>query len=169
MAGRRARLLLRATLQACAQQPATEEDDMKFMVMVRATAQSEACGMPSAALLAEMGRFNEEMARAGVLLAGEGLHPSARGARIRFSEDGKRSVIDGPFAETKELIAGFWMIQVPSLEEAIAWMQRSPHPFPGGAAELEIRQVFSDEDFGAEFTPELRAQEARIRKQVEAR
>jgi hypothetical protein len=142
---------------------------MKFMVMVRATAQSEAGCMPSEALLAEMGRFNEEMARAGVLLAGEGLHPSVKGARIRFTEDGKRGVIDGPFAETKELIAGFWMIQVASLEEAIAWMKRSPHPFPGTEAELEIRQVFADEDFGAEFTPELREQEARIRKQVEAR
>lgn len=139
---------------------------MKFMVIIKATAASEAGVMPSEALLAEMGRFNEEMVKAGIMLAGEGLHPSSKGARIRFDGD-KRSVVDGPFAETKELIAGFWLIEVGSKEEAIEWMKRCPHPFESGQAEIEIRQIFAPEDFGAEFTPELRAQEERLRAQVD--
>ena len=122
--------------------------------------------MPSEDMLMEMGRFNEELVNAGVLLAGEGLHPSSKGARVRFSGD-KRIVIDGPFAETKELIAGFWLFQVRSREEAIEWVKRCPNPLEG-EAEIEIRQVFEAEDFGAEFTPELRAQEERLRAQSEA-
>jgi len=113
-----------------------------------------------------MGKFNEELVKAGVMLAGEGLHPSAKGARVRFSGS-KRTVIDGPFAETKELIAGFWLLQVKSKEEAIEWIKRSPNPFPGQESEIEIRQVFDAEDFGAEFTPELREQEERLRQQME--
>ena len=138
---------------------------MRFMVIVKANKDSEAGVMPSEELLAEMGRYNEELAKAGVLLAGEGLHPSSKGARVRFSGS-KRTVIDGPFAETKELIAGFWLIQAKSREEAIEWVKRAPNPFPGGESELEIRQVFEADDFGSEFTPELRAQEERIRAQV---
>jgi hypothetical protein len=141
---------------------------MKFMVMVKASAASEAGAMPSEKLLAEMGRFNEEMVKAGVMLAGEGLHPSAKGARIRFDGD-HRTVVDGPFAETKELVAGFWMIEVSSKEEAIEWMKRCPNPHGEGAAEIEIRQIFAMEDFGCEFTPELREQEERLREQVAAR
>lgn len=141
---------------------------MKFMVMVRATAASEAGEMPSEALLAEMGKFNEELARAGVLLAGEGLHPTSRGARIRFEGD-RRTVIDGPFAETKELIAGFWIIEVGSREEAIEWMKRCPNPFEDGASEIEIRQLFTADDFGAEFTPEMREQEEQLRAELAAR
>lgn len=141
---------------------------MRFMVMVRATRDSENGVMPDEKLLADMGRYNEELARAGVMLAGEGLHPSAKGARVRFSGS-KRSVIDGPFSETKELIAGFWMIQTRSLEEAIEWVKRAPNPFPGQDSEVEIRQVFEAEDFGAEFTPELREQEERIRRDIEKR
>lgn len=137
---------------------------MRFMVMVRATKSSEAGEMPSERLLADMGRFNEELVKAGVLLAAEGLHPSARGVRIRYAGD-QRTVIDGPFAETKELIAGFWLIQVASLEEAIEWLKRAPNPFDGIESDVEIRQVFEAEDFGAEFTPELREQEARLREQ----
>jgi hypothetical protein len=135
------------------------------MVMVRATKSSEAGEMPSERLLADMGRFNEELVKAGVLLAGEGLHPSARGVRIRYAGD-QRTVIDGPFAETKELIAGFWLIQVASLEEAIEWLKRAPNPFDGIESDVEIRQVFEAEDFGAEFTPELREQEARLREKM---
>jgi hypothetical protein len=135
------------------------------MVMVRATRSSEAGEMPSERLLADMGRFNEELVKAGVLLAAEGLHPSARGVRIRYAGD-QRTVIDGPFAETKELIAGFWLIQVASLEEAIEWLKRAPNPFDGIESDVEIRQVFEAEDFGAEFTPELREQEARLREQI---
>ena len=138
---------------------------MRFMVIVRATKESEAGIMPDEKLLADMGKFNEELAKAGVLLAGEGLHPSSKGARVRFSGD-KRTVIDGPFTETKELIAGFWLWQVKSKQEAIEWVKRSPNPFPGIDSEIEIRQLFEAADFGAEFTPELRAQEERLRAQV---
>ncbi|SCY32160.1 Uncharacterized conserved protein [Nitrosospira sp. Nl5] len=137
---------------------------MRFMVIVKADKNSEAGVMPSEKLLAEMGKYNEELAKAGVMLAGEGLHPSSKGARVRFSGD-KRTVIDGPFAETKELIAGFWMFQVKSKEEAIEWVKRCPNPHEG-ESEIEIRQVFEADDFGAEFTPELREQEERIRAQV---
>jgi len=135
------------------------------MVIVKATPNSEAGKLPSEELLAAMGRFNEELVKAGVMLAGEGLHPSAKGARVRFA-GGKRTVIDGPFAETKELIAGFWLWQCKSLAEAIEWVKRCPDPMPGEEAQIEIRQVFEAEDFGAEFTPELRAQEERVRAQA---
>jgi hypothetical protein len=138
---------------------------MRFMVLVKATRDSEAGVMPSEKLLAEMGRFNEELVKAGVMLAGEGLHPSSKGARVRFS--GKdRKVFEGPFAETKELVAGFWIWQCASLQEAIDWVKRCPNPMPGDS-EIEIRQVFEAEDFGAEFTPELRQQEERLRARVE--
>ena len=137
---------------------------MRFIVMVRSDKNTEAGQMPSEEILAAMGRFNEELVNAGVMLAGEGLHPSSKGARVRF-ERGKATVIDGPFAETKELIAGFWLWKVKSKEEAIEWLKRSP--FDGGA-EVELRQVFEADDFGAEFTPELRAQEDRIRAQMAA-
>src|SRR5688500_3029037 len=139
---------------------------MRFMVMVKATGDSEAGLMPTEQMLAEMGEYNEEPVKAGVMLAGEGLHPSSKGARVRFSGD-KRTVIDGPFAETKELVAGFWLFQVKSKEEAIEWVKRCPNPMPGDS-EIEIRQIFEAEDFGPEFTPELRAQEDRIRAQAEA-
>jgi hypothetical protein len=138
---------------------------MRFMVMVKANKNSEAGVMPDEKLLSEMGKFNEELLKAGVLLAGEGLQPSSRGARVRFSGN-KRTVIDGPFAETKELVAGYWMWQVKSKEEAIEWVKRCPNPFPGADSEIEIRQVFEAEDFGAEFTPELREQEERMRAQI---
>ena len=137
---------------------------MRFMVIVKATKDSEAGVMPSTQLLTEMGKFNEELVKAGVMLAGEGLQPSSKGARVRFS--GKtRTVIDGPFAETKELIAGYWLLQVKSKEEAIEWVKRCPNPMPG-ESEIEIRQVFEADDFGAEFTPELRAQEERLRAET---
>ncbi len=139
---------------------------MRFMILVKADKNSEAGVLPNEKLLTEMGKFNEELARAGVLLAAEGLQPSSKGARVKFSED-KRTVIDGPFAETKELVAGFWLWQVKSKEEAIEWVKRCPNPFPGTESEIEIRQVFEAEDFGAEFTPELREQEERQRAQVE--
>lgn len=139
---------------------------MRFMVIVKATKDSEAGVMPSQQLLTEMGKFNEELVKAGVMLAGEGLQPSSKGARVRFSGK-QRTVIDGPFAETKELIAGFWLWQVKSKAEAIEWVKRCPNPSPGMEAEIEIRQVFEAEDFGAEFTPELRGQEERLRAQVE--
>ena len=139
---------------------------MRFIVMVKATKESEAGVMPSEQLLADMGRFNEELAKAGVLLAAEGLQASSKGARVKFSGS-KRTVIDGPFAETKELVAGFWLWQVKSKAEAIEWVKRCPNPFPEGESEIEIRQVFEAEDFGAEFTPELRRQEDRIRQQIE--
>lgn len=138
---------------------------MRFMVIVKATKDSEAGVLPSEKLLAEMGKFNEELVKAGVMLAGEGLQPSSKGARVRFSGN-KRTVIDGPFAETKELIAGFWLWQVKSLEEAVEWVKRCPNPFEG-ESEIEIRQVFEADDFGAEFTPELREQEERVRAQAE--
>jgi hypothetical protein len=134
------------------------------MIIVKATQDSEAGVMPSEQLLAEMGKFNEELVKAGVMLAGEGLHPSSKGARVKFS-GAKRTVIDGPFAETKELIAGFWLWQVKSKEEAIEWAKRCPNPMKG-ESEIEIRRVFEAEDFGAEFTPELREQEERLRAQV---
>ena len=138
---------------------------MRFMVIVKADKDSEAGVLPSTQLLTEMGKFNEELVKAGVMLAGEGLQSSAKGARVKFS--GKtRSVIDGPFAETKELVAGFWLWQLKSLDEAIEWLKRAP--FDGGT-EVEIRQVFEAEDFGAEFTPELREQEERLRAQSAAR
>jgi hypothetical protein len=138
---------------------------MRFMVLIKATKDSEAGVMPSEQLLTEMGKFNEELVKAGVMLAGEGLHPSSKGARVRFS-GAKRTVIDGPFAETKELIAGFWIWQVNSKEEAVDWLKRCPNPMPG-ESEIEIRQLFEAEDFGAEFTPELREQEERLRAQSE--
>jgi len=139
---------------------------MRFMCIVKATDQSEKGILPDGKLLSDMGKFNEEMARAGVMLAGEGLQPSSKGARVNFSGT-KRTVTDGPFAETKELIAGFWIIQTKSKEEAIEWMKRCPNPHPGLDTHIEIRQVFENEDFGAEFTPELREQEDRIRRNIE--
>jgi hypothetical protein len=138
---------------------------MRVMVIIKANKDSEAGVMPSEQLLTAMGKFNEELVKAGVMLAGEGLHPSSKGKRIRFS-GAKRTVIDGPFAETKELIAGFWLWQVKSMDEAIEWVKRCPNP-TGEEAEVEIRQVFEAEDFGAEFTPELREQEERLRTQIE--
>jgi hypothetical protein len=138
------------------------------MVLVKATKNSEAGMLPDEKLLADMGKFNEELVKAGVMLAGEGLHPSSKGARVKFSGT-KRTVIDGPFAETKELIAGYWLWQVKSKEEAIEWVKRSPNPFPGQDSEIEIRQLYEAEDFGAEFTPELRKQEERLRAQIEAK
>ncbi len=139
---------------------------MRVMVIVKATKNSEAGVMPSEKLLAEMGKFNEELVKAGVMLAGEGLHPSSKGKRVVFSS-GKKVVIDGPFAETKELIAGFWLWQVKSIEEAVEWVRRCPDPMPGEESVLEIRPVFEAEDFGKEFTPELRAQEERLRADIE--
>lgn len=142
---------------------------MRVMVIVKASKESEAGQMPDQKILEEMGRFNDELVKAGVMLAGEGLHPSARGKRVRFAGS-KRTVIDGPFAETKELIAGFWLWQVKSMEEALEWARRCPNPMPDSPeAEIEIRPVFEAEDFGAEFTPELRAQEDRQRATIEAR
>jgi len=139
---------------------------MRFMVIVKATKDSEAGVMPSQELLTAMGKYNEDLVKAGIMLAGEGLQPSSKGARIKFSGP-KRTVVDGPFAETKELIAGFWLWQCKSLDEAIAWAKRCPNPMPGDS-ELEIRQVFEADDFGAEFTPELREQERRIGEQMAA-
>jgi|SRR5579871_5460066 len=138
---------------------------MRFMVLVKASKDSEAGVMPSEELLSAMGKYNEELVKAGVMLAGEGLHPSSKGARIRFSGD-KRTVIDGPFTEAKELIAGYWLWQVKSKEEAIEWAKRCPNPMPGAEGELEIRQVFEAEDFGPAFTPELREAEARLAAQM---
>jgi hypothetical protein len=140
---------------------------MRFMVIVKANKESEAGVMPNQKLLAEMGKFNEELVKAGLLLAGEGLHPTSKGKRVKFS-GAKRTVVDGPFTETKELIAGFWLWQVRSLEEAIEWVKRCPNPHEG-ESEIEIRQVFEAEDFGAEFTPELREKEERLRAQVAAK
>ena len=139
---------------------------MRFMVIVKADKNTEAGVLPSKQLLEEMGKYNEELVKAGIMLAGEGLQPSSKGARVRFNRD-KRTVIDGPFAETKELIAGYWLWQCKSLSEAIAWAKRCPNP-TGEESELEIRQVFEAEDFGAEFTPELREQEERIRARATA-
>ncbi|WLH38122.1 YciI family protein [Pseudomonas sp. FP2196] len=138
---------------------------MRFMILVKASADSEAGMMPSEELLTAMGNFNEELTKAGILVAADGLHPSSKGARVRFSGD-KRTVIDGPFIETKELVAGYWIWDVKSKEEAIEWVKRCPNPMPGCESDIEIRQIFSAEDFGAEFTPELREQEERIREQA---
>jgi hypothetical protein len=140
---------------------------MRFMILLKANADSEAGKLPSEEMLAAMGRYNEELAKAGVLLAGEGLQPSSKGARVRLSGD-RRTVVDGPFTETKELIAGFWILQVGSKEEAIEWVKRVPSPHEGDA-EIEIRQVFEADDFGEAFTPELREQEERIRAEAERR
>jgi hypothetical protein len=137
---------------------------MRVMVMVKATKESEAGEMPRRELLTEMGRFNEELVKAGVMLAGEGLHPSSEGARVQFSGT-ERTVVDGPFAETKELVAGFWLWQVRNMDEAIEWAKRCPNPMEQGGV-LELRPVFEAEDFGEEFTPELREQEERLREQV---
>ena len=138
---------------------------MKVIVMVKATVDSEAGTMPSTELLEAMGKFNEELVDAGVMLAGEGLHPSSRGVRVTF-DGAQRRVTDGPFAETRELVAGFWIWQVRSLDEAIEWAKRCPNPMPG-VSDLEIRPIFEAEDFGSEFTPELRAQEAALRQRLD--
>jgi hypothetical protein len=149
------------------QQKQKGEMPMRFMIIVKATKDSEAGVMPSEQLLTEMGKFNEELMKAGIMLAGDGLHPSSKGARVRFSGK-QRTVVDGPFAETKELIAGFWLWKVNSKEEAIEWVKRCPNPH-AGESEIEIRQVFEAEDFGTEFTPELREQEERLRKNLSSR
>jgi hypothetical protein len=141
---------------------------MRVMVIVKATKNSEAGIMPSEKLLTEMGKYNEELVKAGIMLAGEGLHPSSKAKRIRFSGS-KRTVVDGPFTETKELVAGYWLWQVRSIEEAVEWARRCPNPMPDEEGELEIRPVFEAEDFGQEFTPELRAQEERLRSEIEKR
>ncbi|MBK7530523.1 YciI family protein [Piscinibacter sp.] len=139
---------------------------MRVMVLVKATKESEAGVMPSTEMMAAMGDFNEQLVKAGVMLAGEGLHPSARGKRVQFSGS-RRTVVDGPFAETKELVAGFWLWQVKSMDEAVEWVRRCPNPMPGDS-EIEIRPLFEAADFGAEFTPELQAQEDRLRAEVDA-
>jgi hypothetical protein len=140
---------------------------MRFMVIVKANKESEAGVLPDQKILAAMGKYNEELVKAGVLLAAEGLHPSSKGVRVRFSGN-HRSVIDGPFAETKELIAGFWLFQVKSLDEAIEWVKRAPNPFLTGESEIEIRQVFEADDFGPELTPEVKEYEERLGKQMAA-
>jgi hypothetical protein len=140
---------------------------MRFMVLIKATKDSEAGKMPDEKLLAEMGKYNEELVKAGIMLAGEGLHPSSRGVRVRFS-GAKRTVVDGPFTETKELVAGFWIWQVKSKEEAIEWLKRCPNPMPGDS-EIELRQIFEAEDFGDALTPELREQEQRLRQKLESK
>ena len=140
---------------------------MRVMVLVKENEQSESGALPDEKILTEMNKYNEELVKAGVMLAGEGLHPSSKGKRVRFSH-GKTTVIDGPFTEAKELIAGFWLWQVKSMEEAVEWVKRIPNPDGVQEAEIEIRQVFEADDFGAEFTPELRAQEDRLRAQIEA-
>ena len=139
---------------------------MRVMVMIKATKNSEAGVMPSEKLLREMGKFNEELVKAGVMQAGEGLHPSRKGKRVRFS-GGTKTVIDGPFADTKGVVAGFWVWKVKSMEEALEWVKRCPDPMPGEDAEIEIRPIFEAEDFGKELTPDLRAQEERLRAEVE--
>lgn len=139
---------------------------MRVMVIIKASKNSEAGVMPSEQLLADMGRFNEDLVKAGIMLAGEGLQPSSKGKRVRFA-DGKKLIIDGPFAETKEVIAGYWLWKVKSMDEAVEWVRRCPDPMPGEEAEIEIRPVFEAEDFGQEFTPELRAQEERLRAEIE--
>jgi hypothetical protein len=140
---------------------------MRVMVLVKADERSEAGMMPDEKLLTEMGRFNEELVKAGIMLAGEGLHPSSKGKRVRFLGS-NRTVIDGPFAETKELVAGFWIWRVKSMDEAVEWVKRCPNPMPGSEPEIEIRPIFEAEDFGAELTPKLREQEERLRAQAEA-
>jgi hypothetical protein len=144
-----------------------EDTTMRFMILIKASTESEAGILPSERLLTEMGHFNEELVKAGVMLAGEGLQPSSKGARVTFA-GGKRTVVDGPFAETKELIAGFWLWQVKSMDEAIEWVKRIPNP-TGDDGEVEIRQVFEADDFGPELSPELRKQEERLRSQMAAR
>jgi len=139
---------------------------MKVMVIVKADKDSEAGVMPSQKLLEDMTKYNEELVKAGVMLAGEGLHPSSKGKRVRFAGD-KRAVIDGPFAETKELIAGFWILQVKSMEEAVEWVKRAPNPMPGTESEIEIRPVFEADDFGDALTPEVRAAEERMRAEID--
>ena len=141
---------------------------MRVMVIVKATTNSEAGVLPDEKLLTAMGKYNEELVKAGVMLAGEGLHPSSRGKRVKFA-GGKKTVIDGPFAETKELIAGFWLWQEKSMEEALEWLKRCPHPMPGEESIIEVRPVFEAEDFGKEFTPELRKQEEELRRTIEER
>ncbi len=141
---------------------------MRVMVMVKATKNSEAGLMPSEKLLTDMTKFNDELVKAGIMLAGEGLHPSSRGKRVRFS-NGKKTVIDGPFAETKELVAGYWLWQVRSMDEALEWLRRCPDPMPGEESEIEIRPVFEPADFGEAYTPELQALEARQRAEIERR
>lgn len=141
---------------------------MRVMVMVKATKNSEAGMPPTQELMEAMGKFNEELVEAGVLLAGEGLHPSSKGKRVRFLK-GERLVVDGPFAETKELVAGFWLWQVTSMDEAVEWVQRCPSPMPGEESEIEIRPVIEADDFGEEFTPEMRAQQAMLRAELERR
>jgi hypothetical protein len=141
---------------------------MRVMVIVKATKNSEAGVLPDEKLLTAMGKYNEELVKAGVMLAGEGLHPSSRGKRVKFA-GGKKTVTDGPFAETKELIAGFWLWQVKSMEEAMEWLKRCPDPMPGEESIIEVRPVFEAEDFGKEFTPELRKQEEELRRTIEAR
>jgi hypothetical protein len=140
---------------------------MRVIVIVKASKESEARVMPDERMLAEMGKYNEELVKAGIMLAGEGLHPSSKGKRVRFSGT-KRTVVDGPFAETKELMAGYWLWQVKSMDEAVEWLKKCPNPH-NEESEVEIRPVFEAEDFGAEFTPELREQEQRLREQIEAR
>ena len=139
---------------------------MRFMILVKATKDSEAGAMPDRKLLADMGKFNEELVKAGIMLEGEGLHPSSKGARVKFSGN-TRTVIDGPFPETKELIAGYWIWRVKSKEEAIEWVKKCPNPMPNVDSEIEIRQIFEAEDFGAEFTPELREYEEKVRAKAE--
>ena len=141
---------------------------MRVMVIVKATKNTEAGVLPSQQLLADMGKYNEELVKAGIMLAGEGLHPSSKGKRINMS-DGERTVIDGPFAETKELVAGFWVWQVRSMDEAVEWARRCPDPMPGEDAVLEIRPVYEAEDFGKEYTPDLREHDAKLRRQIEQR
>lgn len=138
---------------------------MRVMVLIKANNDSEAGVLPDEKLLTDMGNYNDELVKAGVMVAGEGLHPSSKGARVRFTGD-QRMVIDGPFAETKELIAGYWVWQVKSMDEAIDWLKRCPNPFPDAESEVEIRQIFEADDFGAEYTPELREQEERLRAQM---
>jgi hypothetical protein len=166
---RRACILPAEIDRAAGSAPETAEGEttMRFMILIKADANTEAGVMPGERLLTEMGRFNEELVKAGLMLAGEGLHPSSKGARVRFS-GAKTTVVDGPFAETKELIAGFWIWQVASRDEAIEWVKRIPNP-EGTDFEVEIRQVFEAEDFGDEFTPELREQEDRLRAEIAAR
>ena len=139
---------------------------MRVMVIIKANKDSEAGVLPDEKLLTDMGNFNEELVKAGVMQAGEGLQPSSKGKRVKFS-GAKRTVIDGPFPETKELIAGFWLWKVKSMDEAVEWVKRCPNPFPDNESEVEIRQIFEAEDFGAEYTPELREQEDRLRAQLE--
>jgi hypothetical protein len=158
--------VLRRLYEHPAQSAPAKDITMKVMVIVKATKNSEAGVMPSEALLTAMGKYNEELVKAGILLAADGLHPSVKGKRVKFS-GGKRSVVDGPFTETKELMAGYWVWQVRSMEEAVEWVRRCPDPMPGEDAEIEIRPIFEASDFGQELTPELRAQEERLRLEVE--